>query len=145
MIKGFWGNQMVNIEEIHHRLSEIKEALDYLTNSQKEIEDERDRFLLGRYFLQILLEALFTIGNQIISDGGFRKPGTYRDILIILKENKIINDKLYAQLAPFIELRNRLVHTYWKISQEELLEICKNLSPFKQFVEIVVKYIKPPK
>lgn len=132
---------MVNKEEIHHRLSEIREALDYLSSSHKEMKENRDRFLLGRYFLQIMLEAIFTIGNQIIADGNFRKPGSYRDILQILKDNGVVEKELYEKLLPFADLRNRLVHTYWKISPEELLEICRDLSPFEDFAKVVIKYI----
>ena len=132
---------MVNKEEIHHRLSEIREALEYLGSAQEEIRKNRDRFLLGRYFLQIMLEAIFTIGNQIISDAGFRKPGSYREILLILKENKIISEELFVRLSLFADLRNRLVHTYWKISQSELLEICRNLAPFEDYAKAVVVYI----
>jgi len=132
---------MVNIEEIHHRLSEIREALDFLKSSQKEIAENRDRYLLGRYFLQILREAVFTIGNQIISDANLRKPGSYKDILVVLRDCKIIDEDLFLKLAPYAELRNRLVHTYWKISQDELLGICKNLSPFEDYEKIVVNYI----
>jgi len=132
---------MVNKEEIHHRLSEVREAIGYLNSSQKEIAENRNQFLLGRYFLQVMLEAIFTIGNQIISDANLRKPGSYKEILQILKENKVLNEELFTKLSPFADLRNRLVHTYWKISQNELLEICKNLSPFEDFAKAIVKHI----
>jgi uncharacterized protein YutE (UPF0331/DUF86 family) len=132
---------MVNPEEIRHRLSEIKEALDYLRSSKEEIKSNRESYLLGRYFLQIMLEAVFTIGNQIIADGGFRKPTSYKDILMVLKDQGIIKDDLFLELIPFADLRNRLVHTYWKISQNELLEIVNNLSPFEDYAKIVVNYI----
>jgi uncharacterized protein YutE (UPF0331/DUF86 family) len=132
---------MVNKEEIHHRLSEIREAIAYLGSFEKEIAENRDKFLLGRYYLQIMLEAVFTIGNQIISDANLRKPGSYRDIMQILEEKGIISKDLFKTLSPFAELRNRLVHTYWKISQDELLEIRKDLSPFEKFTKVVVKYI----
>ena len=132
---------MVNKEEIHHRLSEIREALEFLSSSQKEIAENRDSYLLGRYFLQIMLEAIFTIGNQIISDANLRKPGSYKEILQILKDHSVLNDALFSALFPYADLRNRLVHTYWKISQVELLEICKNLTPFENYVKTVVKYI----
>ena len=132
---------MVNIEEIRHRLSEIKEGLTYLSSAQGEISVNRESFLLGRYFLQIMLEAVFTIGNQIISDAGFRKPGSYRDILLVLKDTKVLPEELIAKLLPYADLRNRLVHTYWKISPEELLEICRDLSAFEDYVKIVVEYI----
>lgn len=132
---------MVNKEEIHHRLSEIREALEYLRSSQKEMKGNRDKFLLGRYFLQIMLEAIFTTGNQIIADANLRKPGSYQEILIILKENGILDGDLFSKLSPFSDLRNRLVHTYWKISLDELMEISNNLSPFEDFVKTVIKYI----
>jgi len=132
---------MVNIEEIHHRLSEIREALEYLRSSQKEMLGDREKFLLGRYFLQIMLEAIFTLGNQIIADANLRKPGSYKEILQILKENKIVDGALASKLFPFADLRNRLVHTYWKISQNELLEICKDLSAFEEFAKKVINYI----
>lgn len=132
---------MVNVEEIHHRLSEIREALEYLRTSQKEIAENRNTFLMGRYFLQIMLEAIFVIGNQIIANANLRKPGSYREILQILEEDNILSKELFVKLFPFAELRNRLVHTYWKISQNELLEICKDLSPFDNFVKTVVRYI----
>ena len=132
---------MVNTEEIHHRLSEIREAVKYLNSSRQEIKENRNKFLLGRYFLQIMLEAIFTIGNQIIADANLRKPGSYKEILLILRENKVLDDKLFTKLSTFAELRNRLVHTYWKISQSELLEICGDLSSFEDFEKTVVKYI----
>ncbi|MBI5701429.1 DUF86 domain-containing protein [Candidatus Saganbacteria bacterium] len=132
---------MVNIEEIHHRLSEIKEALDYLESSHEQMRSSRDKFLLGRYFLQVMLEAVFTIGNQIISDAGLRKPSNYKDILLILKENGIISANEHETMIKFADLRNRLVHTYWKISSEELLEISSDLMIFHNFSGIIVRYI----
>lgn len=132
---------MVNIEEIQYRLSEIREALEYLKTSQDAMVKSREKFLLGRYFLQIMLEAIFTIGNQIIADANLRKPGSYREILQILGENEIISEDLHLKLSPYAALRNRLVHTYWKISSNELLELCEDLSPFKEFMETVVRRI----
>jgi hypothetical protein len=60
---------MVNLEEIHHRLSEIKEALNFLSNSQKEITKDRNMFLMGRYFLQIMLEAFYYWQSDYCSCG----------------------------------------------------------------------------
>jgi uncharacterized protein YutE (UPF0331/DUF86 family) len=133
---------MVNPEEIRQRLSEINEAIEYLGSIHRETLVARDKFLLGRYFLQTMLEALFTIGNQIISNNNYQKPAAYKDILLILAENKVIDNELCQKLLPFANLRNRLVHTYWKVSEDELLEISRDLSPFKRFLKVMVVQIK---
>lgn len=134
---------MVNLDEIYQRINEIKEGVDYLKNLDDEALSERDKFLLGRYYLQMILEALFAIGNQIIADHRFRKPSNYRDILSILSEEKIISHQLLDNLSPFAEMRNRLVHTYWKISREELLGIKeKSLPSFENFIKAVLGHIE---
>ncbi|MFQ6066592.1 MAG: DUF86 domain-containing protein [bacterium] len=131
---------MVNKDEIFHRLNEIKQATDYLRKIRREDLDSREKFLLSRYHLQIILEAMFTIGNQIIANKIFRKPASYKDILTVLCENKILGKELYHRLTPLVDLRNRLVHTYWKISKEELTEIARDeLVYFEKFVRSILE------
>lgn len=131
---------MVNKEEIFHRLNEIKQATDYLRKIKLGDLDNREKFLLSRYHLQIILEAMFTIGNQIIANKVFRKPASYKDILTVLYENKILKKELYSRLIPLVDLRNRLVHTYWKIPKEELIEIVRNeLIYFEKFVRAILE------
>jgi len=131
---------LVNKEEIFHRLNEIKQATDYLRKIKLEDLDHREKFLLSRYHLQIILEAMFTIGNQIIANKVFRKPASYKDILTVLYENKILKKELYYRLIPLVDLRNRLVHTYWKIPKEELIEIVRNeLIYFEKFVKAILE------
>jgi len=131
---------LVNKEEIFHRLNEIKQATDYLRKIKLGDLDNREKFLLSRYHLQIILEAMFTIGNQIIANKVFRKPASYKDILTVLYENKILKKELYSRLIPLVDLRNRLVHTYWKIPKEELIEIVRNdLIYFEKFVKAILE------
>jgi uncharacterized protein YutE (UPF0331/DUF86 family) len=132
---------LVNKEELYQRLDEIKEAIDFLRKIKSEELEIKERFLLARYHLQIILEAMFTIGNQIIANHLFRKPTAYKDILTILCENKILDKDLHEKLIPFADLRNRLVHSYWKISKEELMQIIEaQLIYFQRFLETIVNY-----
>ena len=133
---------MVGIDEIYQRLSEIKQSIDYLQKISPKFLEDHDNFLLSRYYLQIILEAMFTIGNQLIANKKFRKPANYRDIITVLLEEKVITRKLYTKLLPYVEMRNRLVHTYWKISKEELLRISnENLNSFEDFNKRILKII----
>jgi len=67
---------MTNQQQIRQRLSEIEEAVNFFKQSQPESFDERDRLLLGRYYLQMALEAMLNIGNQLIANLRLRKPST---------------------------------------------------------------------
>lgn len=134
---------MVNKEELFRRLDEIKESISFLKKVESKDLEIKEKFLLSRYHLQIILEAMFTIGNQVIANSVLRKPTGYKDILTVLYENKMLEKSLYGKLVSFADLRNRLVHTYWKISREELLQIIKvQLSYFERFIEAILNYIK---
>ena len=135
---------MVNVDEIFQRLNDIRRALGFLKSIKKDHLEIEEKLLLSRYHLQMMLEAMFAIGNQIISNKVFRKPANYRDILVILHENKILSKELYNNLVDFADLRNRIVHTYWKISTDGMLEIIeKRLIYFEEFAKVVAKYVGP--
>ncbi|MFH1776482.1 MAG: HepT-like ribonuclease domain-containing protein [Candidatus Omnitrophota bacterium] len=96
---------MINREEFYRRLDEIREAVNFLRKIKQEDLEIEEKFLLARYELQIILEAMFTTGNQIIANSILRKPTGYKDILTVLYENKILEKELYEQLIPFVGLR----------------------------------------
>lgn len=134
---------MVERGELVHRLNEIRQAVSYLRRMTSALLDEKEKFLLGRYYLQMALEAILAVANQIIANEHWRKPVTYREALEILGEEKILPSKLAARLKPLVDLRNRLVHTYWKISKEELLAIRReSVGALEQFVRAILKYLK---
>ena len=134
---------MVERGELVHRLNEIRQAVGYLKKMTATLLDEKEKFLLGRYYLQIALEAMLAVANQLISNEHWRKPATYREALEILAEEKVLSPKLAERLKPQVDLRNRLVHTYWKISKEELLTIRReSVDTLEQFLRVVLRYLK---
>ena len=134
---------MVDKEEIYNRFKEIDEGINYLRNITPELLKIREKFILSRYYLQLIVEGIFTVGNQIIANNNFRKPTTYREIIKIIAENNVINSQLVEKLDFAAGLRNQLVHMYWKASPEQVLEIKANkLMLFEEFLKQVMKYIK---
>jgi uncharacterized protein YutE (UPF0331/DUF86 family) len=134
---------MVERGELVHRLNEIRQAVGYLRKMTAAFLDEKEKFLLGRYYLQIALEAMSAVANQIIANERWRKPRTYREALEILAEEKVLSPKLAERLKPQVDLRNRLVHTYWKISKEELLTIRReSVDALEQFLRVMLRYLK---
>ncbi len=134
---------MVDRGELVHRLNEIRQAIAYLKRMTTTLLDDKEKFLLGRYYLQIALEAMLAIANQIIANEHWRKPTTYREALEILAEGKVLKPTLVKRLKPQVDLRNRVVHTYWKISEKELLHIRdESVEALGQFLRAILIHLK---
>jgi uncharacterized protein YutE (UPF0331/DUF86 family) len=133
---------MVEKEELFNRLKEIAEAIEYLKKADAVLLKNREKFILARYYLQMLLEGIFAIGNQIIANGNFRKPSSYREILKILFENNVIDAELSENLDFAARLRNELVHMYWKASIEDIIEIkTEKMEYFEKFTKLINEYL----
>jgi uncharacterized protein YutE (UPF0331/DUF86 family) len=94
-------------------------------------------------FLRRSLEAVFDIGRHILAkNGGANMALEYRGIAQGLADKGIISSSLKHQLVKMAGYRNRLVHLYHQVSEEELYEIIRsNLKDFRSFQEQILKYI----
>ena len=69
---------------------------------------------------------MLDIGNHIIAERGFEKPGSYADIFRILRENQILPKELYENLEGMAAFRNILVHDYMRLDRERVFEMIKS-------------------
>ena len=68
---------------------------------------------------------------------------SYSDAFEVLKENRIIDEKLAERLKETANFRNFLVHRYAFVQKEKLVEIVKkDIKDIEEFVKIVLKLIK---
>lgn len=69
--------------------------------------------------------------------------GEYKAIAKGLGEKGIVSEHLSQKLIQMAGYRNRLVHLYHNISEEELYDIVKeDLNDLKQFVISIEKYLE---
>jgi uncharacterized protein YutE (UPF0331/DUF86 family) len=73
--------------------------------------------------LHIIIEAIIDVGNQMIDGFIMRDPGSYEDIVEILKDEQVIPDQEAGELKQLISLRKILVQQYTNIKHEHLLEM----------------------
>ncbi|MFZ5648494.1 MAG: type VII toxin-antitoxin system HepT family RNase toxin [Bacillota bacterium] len=94
-------------------------------------------------FLRRSLEAVFDIGRHILAkSGGANMALEYKGIAQGLADKGIVSGRLKQQLMKMAGYRNRLVHLYHQVSEEELYEIIRNdLKDLKLFVEQVMEYL----
>jgi uncharacterized protein YutE (UPF0331/DUF86 family) len=62
--------------------------------------------------LQVAIEATIDVSEALISYMKWRIPKSYKDVSLILLENKILNEFLNNKFIEAIEFRNILVHNY---------------------------------
>ena len=138
------------IKEIHAKLKNLEEYVAILKElsrySKKQLGDDlKLRGALERY-MQISLECIIEISEMIISEKGFRKPERYRDAILILGEESILQKGFARKLAPAAGLRNILVHHYAGVDFDKLYRHLQNdLKDFDTFAKQVSAYLNKNK
>lgn len=86
-------------------------------------KDHRN-FASAESYLRRGLEALLDIGRHILAKGFARPVAEYKEIPRYLQKEGVIsqeNAKLFTEMAGY---RNRMVHFYHEITEDELYRIC---------------------
>jgi uncharacterized protein YutE (UPF0331/DUF86 family) len=65
--------------------------------------------------IQIIAQAILDIAGYIVANEGWETPASYRELVMALAQNKIIEISLASRLADTIGMRNILVHDYLEV------------------------------
>lgn len=131
----------LNPELIHKRCSEISEALERLDKIKK----SKDKFLkdkdlqdIASYRLLVAIEAAINLCYHVAAKKLKKAPGEYAECFGILAEAEIIPNELSLELKKMARFRNMLVHMYWKIDYELILDILQHdLDHLRQFSKAI--------
>jgi len=138
---------MINRNMIQSRLVMIQ---DYLQQMQRLAAVPRETFLgnadtvaAAESYLRRTLEAVFDISRHIVAkNGGTALATEYKAIAKALGDKKIISSDLSGVLCEMAGYRNRLVHLYHMIENEELYEILQvDLPDIKRFIAEILGYL----
>ena len=138
---------MVDREVILRRIALIGEYAGILQESLKLPETEfvrnRDVYLKTERCLEVVIQAMLDIGNHVISDRQFSRPGRYEQIFDILGDNGVIDPALARKLSGLAGLRNVLVHAYLEIDRARLRKmVIERFDQFEEYVQQVVAYLE---
>jgi len=132
----------IDKEKLFLQIERLKEHVGKIKEIKKKKEEKEILISAIERNLQLAIEDCLNIGNHIISGLSLKRPDTYKEILKNLRKEKIISEKLEKEMIKLEGLRNRLVHLYWKVSEEEVLEACENLNIFEGFVKELFDFLK---
>lgn len=137
----------IDREKIIARVEDIKNALLELGKiPNKTMEDfaaDKNHFYLASYWLRIAIEGVLTIGTHILSrmpSNGKQKD--YTQVILSLVDYNILPQDFAKKIKGMAGYRNRLVHLYWNVSKEEILNTLQNeLGDFQKFVGYIEDFL----
>lgn len=132
---------MSRLEEIRHDIAELKR---FQMMSEEEFEADYN-FAIAEHFLRRAIEATFDIGSHILSRIPGARAASYKDVAVLLGKHKVISNDYVSTLQRIAGYRNRMVHFYDEISQEELHGILQNhLQDIEIFAGQISDLVKHP-
>ncbi len=137
---------MLNKLLIKQRLSMIDDFCRELELLQKMPEDqflEIRNIAAAESFLRRSLEAIFDVGRHILAKSGHLDlAGEYKSIAQGLAKQNIITEQMADTLFKMAGYRNRLVHLYHQVTNEELHFIVQNnIADLREFTKQINSYL----
>ncbi len=125
------------LAEIKKNSSELYQLID-----QNELKAESLPLKAAKYLLIELAEAMSnTIQHILAKEKGVAVSG-YIDSVVKAHQHGLISADLFQRLKPFFDFRNSLIHRYWSIEDDRLIENIKNgRDDFDRFVEEIEAYL----
>jgi uncharacterized protein YutE (UPF0331/DUF86 family) len=87
-------------------------------------EDDPRNAASAESYLRRALEALLDLGRHILAKGIGQGPAEYKEVALALAREHVLDESEGELLVRLAGYRNRLVHFYDEVSDEELYEIC---------------------
>lgn len=136
-----------NADKIAKLISEMRKAserLQLLSSTDKnQFLDNRDKIDSAKYNFIIAIESAIDICNHIISQNGYRIPEDYGDAFKVLFEQGAFNKEFLKNLNAMAKFRNRLVHIYWELDNEQIYDYLQiNLKDFKNFLNNISEFLQ---
>jgi uncharacterized protein YutE (UPF0331/DUF86 family) len=127
------------VSQLQNALGRL-EALQKL--SQKNFMKDPDKIGSCKYQFIVAIESCIDICNHIIARNGYRVPEDYGDTFKVMAEAGVIDEAFSTELRNMAKFRNRLVHLYWEVNDEQIYDILQTrLKDFKKLIKALCVFL----
>ena len=135
-----------NPDKIARLISELRKAVQNLrrlrSNEKHSFLNDPDKIGSAKYHFIVAIESAIDICSHIVSRNRFRVPEDYADTFRVIHENGGFDAQLVLTLREMTKFRNRLVHLYWEVDDEQIYDILQTrLGDFDRFLERVSVFL----
>jgi uncharacterized protein YutE (UPF0331/DUF86 family) len=132
-----------NADKIAKLISEMRNAFERLRLLSSVAKDKflgnNDKIDSTKYNFIIAID----ISNHIISQNNYRLPKDFGDTFQVLFEQGVFDEKFLKNLKAMTKFRNRLVHIYWEVNNEQIYDYLQiNLKDFTTFVNKISEFLQ---
>ena len=136
-----------NQDKVRKLTSEILAAVERLEDLKKLSKEDflSDPHKIGsaKYNFIVAIEGMIDLCNHIIAKNGYRTPEDYADTFRVLAEKGAFDEEYTNILIQMARFRNRLVHIYWEVSDNEIYRIIQTrLQDIQDFLRKFGKFLK---
>lgn len=136
-----------NPDKIVKLISEMRKAVDRLrslkTLDRELFLNDYDKIGSAKYNFIVAIESAIDICNHIISQNGYKAPEDYADTFHVLGEQGAFDKDFVKVLKDMARFRNRLIHLYWEVEDEQAYEILQSrLNDFKTFLDHIAVFLR---
>lgn len=125
------------LAEIMRNSQELKEIVEKGALAPDSIE-----LKAAKYLLIELAEAISNCLQHLLAKQKGIAVSGYIDTIAKGYKEGILSEGLFQKLKPFFDFRNSLIHRYWTVDDEKLIENIKaGLNDFDQFVDETETYL----
>ncbi len=82
-----------------------------------------DHYAIGEHHLRRAIQALLDLGRHVVVKSRWGNPANYREVFELLERGGVLEPEFCARVRGIAGYRNRLVHDYARVSEEEMWEI----------------------
>lgn len=129
---------------VKHYLSDIKKnsrELQQLLDANQ-LKPDSMAMKAAKYILIELAEAMSALIQHILAKEQGVTVSGYIDSIVKAHSQGLISKELFQRLKPFFDFRNSLVHRYWNIQDQVLIQnMHTGREDFEHFIQEVENYI----
>ena len=136
-----------NPDKIAKMISEMRKAVNRLQSLKTLDKDiflnDPDKISSAKYNFVVAIESAIDICNHVISQNSYRVPEDYADTFQVMGEHGAFNKDFINALKEMARFRNRLIHLYMEIDDEQVHKILQSrLADFIRFLDGIAVFLK---
>jgi uncharacterized protein YutE (UPF0331/DUF86 family) len=133
-------------EKMVRLVSELRRSVGRLRElsklSQEDFLNDPDKIGSSKYHFIVAIESSIDMCNHVIARNGYRVPEDYADTFKVMAEAGAFDADFSDDLRNMAKFRNRLVHLYWQVDDQQVFEIIRNrLDDFKKFLDFISRFL----
>ncbi|MBH0328636.1 MULTISPECIES: DUF86 domain-containing protein [Brevibacillus] len=132
------------IDQVLEHMSRMLDLLDKLSErGAKEVLADEVAVAAMERALHLSIEGIVDVGNALIDGFIMRDPGSYSDIVEILRDEQVITDEQALILTRVTDFRKHLVNDYTSVPVNEMYSLVEEAtSTIRQFEPQVRAFLK---